>query len=311
MFDSKMLSISRLPQPRLPKNNEELLERAKAKAKALGLYLDGLYLGHHDMSAYLYPYASEDRLIGASLMTTLLYYVDDLFGEDNKVRYSFDLDRFKAAWERGEQPAARDAVEAQLYKAAASYGADFRAAVPEDFLNYYQEYLDAHLAHSLSPAAYTNSEEYLETRLHFGGMYPTLLLIEYCAEEYLSMALREQPDFVAAQKALALIAVISNDLMSYPKEQHSQFNLLNVYLETGEAKTLEQSIQKTIIYLNQLHKDYEHAKANFVAREEAKKPFIKQYISYLDNMLAACYHWQVQTDRYKHPKHILTDLKSI
>lgn len=308
MFDTKMLSISRLPQPRLPENNEELLERAKSKAKALGLYLDGLYLGHHDMSAFLFPYADEDRLIDASLMASLLYYIDDLFGEDSQTRYLFDLESFKAAWERGEQPAARDEVEAQLYKAAASYGADFRAAVPKDFWNYYQGYLDAHLAHSIAPAAYTNSQEYLETRLHFGGMYPTLLLIEYCAEEYLPLDLREHPDFVAAQKALALIAVISNDLMSYPKEKHSQFNLINVYLATGEAESLTQAIQKTILYVNQLHKDYQAALARFEAIGQAE-PFVKQYVEYMNNMLAACYHWQIQTDRYKHPEHILEELK--
>lgn len=308
MFDTKMLSISRLPQPRLPENNEELLERAKSKAKALGLYLDGLYLGHHDMSAYLYPFADEDRLIGASLMTTLLYYVDDLFGEDNKVRYSFDLENFKAAWERGEQPAARDEVEAQLYKAAASYGADFRAAVPKDFWNYYQGYLYMHLDHSLQPCLYANSQEYIDSRVHFGGMYPTILLIEYCANQYLSSEMHANLDLLAAQEALALIGAISNDLISYPKEKHSQFNLINVYLATGEADSLTQAIQKTILYVNQLHKDYQAALARFEAIGQAE-PFVKQYVEYMNNMLAACYHWQIQTDRYKHPEHILEELK--
>ena len=29
----------------------------------------------------------------------------------------------------------------------------------------------------------------------------------------------------------------------------------------------------------------------------------------MNNMLAACYHWQLRSQRYKHPEHILEELK--
>jgi len=308
MFYAKMLSISALAQPALPKNNQTVLNKAKERAQSLGLYLDGLYLGHHDMSAFLFPYADEDRLIDASLMASLLYYIDDLFGEDSQTRYLFDLERFKAAWERGEQPAARDEVEQRLYTAVAQLGADFRAKASAAFLTFYQGYLYMHLDHSLAPCLYANSQEYIDSRVHFGGMYPTILLIEYCANQYLSPEMHANLDLLAAQEALALIGAISNDLISYPKEKHSQFNLINVYLATGEAESLTQAIQKTILYVNQLHKDYQAALARFEAIGQAE-PFVKQYVEYMNNMLAACYHWQLHSQRYKHPEHILEELK--
>jgi len=310
MFYAKMLSISALPQPSLPKNNQTVLIKAKEKAKALGLYLDGLYLGHHDMSAFLFPYADEDRLIDASLMASLLYYIDDLFGEDSETRYTFDLNSFKAAWEGGEISYSKEPIEMQLYEAVASLGADFRAKASAEFLAFYQGYLYLHLDHSLRPSLYTNSQEYLDSRVHFGGMYPTILLIEYCANQYLSPEMHANLDLLAAQEALALIGAISNDLISYPKEKHSQFNLINAYLATGEAQSLEQAIQKTIIYINQLHETYQKAIAAFLATANTS-PIARQYVDYLDNMLAACYHWQLHSKRYRHPEHILEDLKLV
>lgn len=310
MFYAKMLSISALPRPELPKNSKAVLARAQEKAQALGLYLDRLYLGHHDMSAFLFPYADEDRLIDASLMATLLYYIDDLFGEDAEVRYSLDINSFKAAWEHGEVRSAAEEVEQQLYQAAARLGADFRAKAPEEFLIFYQGYLYMHLDHSLAPCLYNNSQEYLDSRVHMGGMYPTILLIEYCAKLYLSPEMHANLDLLVAQEALALIGAISNDLISYPKEKHSQFNMVNVYLATGETQRLEQAIQKTILYINQMHKTYQQATAAFLASSNTSS-VARQYVNYLDNMLAACYHWQLHSKRYRHPEHILEDLKLV
>ena len=51
-------------------------------------------------------------------------------------------------------------------------------------------------------------------------------------------------------KQCALIAVLSNDVFSYAKEKHSDYNLINAFLITGEAANYKEAVMKSIKIVN-------------------------------------------------------------
>ena len=146
-------------------------------------------------------------------------------------------------------------------------------------------------------------------------MYLAIHLTEYCYGCYLTPELMKRVP--SLQKAIDMcndIGGLSNDIFSYPKESHSKLNLVNSFLVLGQCTGLQEAIQAAIGYVNQCHKDYDaaiegvHLEVQSLAAND--RAVVLKFVDGLHAILSASYHWQMVTQRYRHPDHILKDLRT-
>ena len=298
-----------------PKSNL-ILEAAKKKSKELGIYSEAFYSSHHTMTPYIFTNTDVERSILVTVWFSTLYYLDDFFGED--MQYENTLPDFQSlfnCWITGENNI-NDLTDEfiPLFEAVAYCGKTIRTNSNEVFFKRYTSDLYQHMLHTLQPVDYKTVTEYIESRIYFGGMYPTMGMIEYVNDVYLYPLFFER---CAALKEVmgdcALVGVLSNDLISYHKEKHSDHNLLNAYLKTNLASDLDEAIQMGITHVNQSYESF-LANCDLVQKQIADfsvddKCAITTYLEGLNKLNAASYHWQMSTHRYRSPDNIFEDLR--
>lgn len=294
---------------------DDILFETSKLAKELGIYESTLYEGHHTMSPYLFTTASPCRVIDATLWFGTLYYLDDFFGEDIQHDVTPDFDILLKCWLDGNYLGTETHQGlSNLYQAIAYCSCQIQKNSPKTFFKKYTKGLLAHLHHSLHPSNYKSVEEYITSRIHFGGMYPTMGMIEYTENAYLTDPIYTKvPELKAIQKDCALIGVLSNDIISYHKEKHSQFNLLNAYLRMNVADTLDEAVQIAITLVNQVYtsftEHFDRIHKQIHSLDTATKETVATYLDGLVNIVAASYHWQISTNRYRSEENIFTDLQ--
>lgn len=296
-----------------------ILKKAKIIAEELGIYSDTFYNGHHNMTSYIFVDTDIDRSVMCTVWFSTLYFLDDFFGEDvENIHEVPDLNYLFLAWTEGEnfnweQFSGKFRI---LCNAIAYCGQYIRDFSNTEFFKKYTLYLQEHLKHSLKPVNYKSMEEYIASRVHFGGMYPTVGMIEFSSNSYIKFSLLERS--VSLQKAVkdcVLVGVLSNDLISYHKEKHSRQNLLNAYLETNEAVDIDNAIQKGISLINTSYRSFLQQKKVLNSQlnifKEVEKESINNYLKGLERLISASYHWQVNTNRYRSSENIFTNLKEL
>lgn len=298
------------------KDSNAILQEAEYIAKRLGIYSDKFYNGHSTMTPYIFVDTNIERSVTATVWFSTLYYLDDFFGED--MRDNAHTPDFKAlftTWMSGQYDKNNLPEQSQpLFKAIAYCSQHIQQQSNPVFFQRYTKELYDHLLHSLHPVNYNTVEEYVNSRIHFGGMYPTIGMIEYVNDIYIHQALLQKcPALQQAIKDCLLIGVLSNDLISYHKEKHSQQNLLNAYLKTNTVTNLDEAIQKGLDLVNRCYRSF--AKHSRLARKQLKVLSLTDihtlttYLEGLKQLIAASYHWQMSTNRYRSTANIFEDLK--
>ncbi|HBQ98074.1 MULTISPECIES: terpene synthase family protein [unclassified Roseofilum] len=294
-----------------------ILTKAKNHCKLLGIYDEDRYLSHHTMTPYLFGYSSFDRTVDATIFFSVLYYLDDFFGEDSADSLKLDAQVLFRIWQTGKYhimnrypPSKID----RLCAALAYISGIIQTKSPYSFFQHYTNYLRLHLQHSLYPINYQTVEEYIQTRIHFGGMYPTIGMIEYVYDTYLTEELRDSlPLLVQLEESCALIGALSNDLFSYHKEAHSRFNLLNALMETHANCNLEKAIKLAVDRVNGLYDNfllnYSALKIQAESLPIAEQQIITTYVDSLQQLIAASYHWQLNTNRYRAHDNVFEDMR--
>ncbi len=145
-------------------------------------------------------------------------------------------------------------------------------------------------------------------------MYLAIHLTEYCYGCYLNPKLMERvPSLQTAIDMCNDIGGLSNDIFSYPKESHSKLNLVNSFLVLGKASSLEEAVQAAIDYVNDCHSEYDTAIEQVHTEVQAlpanDRAIVLKFVDGLQAILAASYHWQLVTQRYRHQAHILDDMR--
>jgi hypothetical protein len=294
---------------------DKILTKTATLAKELGIYESTLYEGHHTMSPYLFTSASPSRVVDATLWFGTLYYLDDFFGEDIQQEVAPDFDILLTCWMNGVYNGNETHSGLRnLYTSLAYCSHQIQKNSPRAFFEKYTNGLLAHLKHSIHPTEYQSVEEYITSRIHFGGMYPTMGMIEYTENLYLTDTIYTAiPELKEIQKDCALIGVLSNDIISYHKEKHSQFNLLNAYISMNIVDHLEDAVRLAIDLVNTVYHSFETHVKSILEQIEQFDNTIKQtvstYVNGLSNIVSASYHWQISTNRYRSEENIFTDLR--
>lgn len=321
LFHSKMLSISTLPLHHHSRM-EYILSATARLSKALGIQLnESSYHAHTSMTSFLYPDAGQYRIVIVNIFYDLLYFIDDLFGEDINGTSADqpDLEQLVQIWLTGQ--AAENYLESltnERIKAicnAMSWVRTklFNSCDPALFKKL-SMLLFEHLHGQLRPEDYTDTTSYVHLRRKFSGMYLAIHLTEYCYGCYLTPELMKRvPSLQTAIDMCNDIGGLSNDIFSYPKESHSKLNLVNTFLVLNQANTLEEAVQAAIDYVNDCHKQYDLAIEQLHIEVQAlpanDRAIVLKFVDGLQSILAASYHWQLVTQRYRHQAHILDNMR--
>ena len=313
-FISTDLDISKT-EASIHKNALQISEEAKRISKTLGIIEETLYEGHSSMTNYIYSDCPSDSMVTVHVIYNVLYYLDDLFGEDTHVGIIPNMAHILDIWSGKTVFTSRHKTVQTLYDAIAYSGATLRKSCPNAFFLKYTKSLVAHVSASLTTRPYTTVQEYIEIRKHTGGMYMLIDLIEYVHGCYLTPDLLNDNTLYLNKLCdqCALIGSLSNDIFSYAKEKHSAYNLINAYLNTSEATTYNEAVTLAITKVNGITHEFKNTlekalQATKVLSQEAQDT-LTIYYGALEVIIAASYHWQKATDRYYHPENIFEDMK--
>lgn len=313
IFHSTDLTIAQTT-PSIHKDAELILERAHTVSQQLGIADDQGYRHHTTMTNYLYVDAPVDKMVNAVVTYDVLYYFDDVFGEDTAKGATPDFKHLMAVWSGRESPPEGEGSIAKLYRSVGHISSSIRNDCPEGFFARYTQSIVEHLSYSLQSLPYVSVEEYIAIRLQTGGMLPVLDLIEYTHSLYLdAQTLQQVPSLTDLRRQCALIGALSNDLFSYAKEQHSDYNLVNAYLRTGEATDYADAVHQSIRRVNALHQSFKEtlitARAEIARSSPSSADLGERYVAALEVIIASCYHWQKRTGRYVHEGNVFGDMR--
>jgi len=314
MLSSKQLLISNT-ELKKHRQIDQILEKAKSRTLSMDLVLSKHYDAYSTMCAYLYANADYKKVVDATIFFNILYFIDEVYGEDTTTLSELpDTSTLRSIWESGDMdidiPEIKKlAVGMQKIKRSISKNSN------SDFISKLGVTLKEHLTHVLNPTNYNSLDEYIHSRVHFSGMLLPIDLIEYTYNNYLPKKLPSiiKTNLNLLQQRCAEIGALSNDIFSYPKEKHSQFNLINVLIKLGKATDLEDAILKSIEIVNKKYVDFKETKASFTSmfadNNAPYKDQIFEYLQKLEDIIAGSYHWQVNTKRYTHKDHFFVELK--
>ncbi|MFK7799638.1 MAG: terpene synthase family protein [Aureispira sp.] len=322
VFYSNQFTISNLPVECHPKI-DAILSATGRLSEALNIKLEkDSYAAHTNMTAYLYPKSEIYRIVLVNVFYDLLYYIDDIFGEDIQdfhIAEQPNLQEVMSIWFTGN-------INADYYKSIKSpriksictavqwTRTKISQTCEPEFFQMLSNALFEHLKEQLQPEPYKDLASYITLRRKFSGMYVVIHLIEYCYRCYLTKDILEKaPSIQVVIDKCADISGLGNDVISYPKEKHSKLNLINVLLDLKVVQTFNEAIQTSIDLVNELHLEVDEAIAKtkveiqVLSNEDRTK--VLQFIEGINSILSASYHWQLVTQRYRHENHILADLR--
>ena len=312
-LNSTLLTISNT-QLYIHKDANTISKKAKVISKELGIIDENLYSGHSTMTNYIYIDSPIDKMVNVLVTYDVLYFLDDFFGEDTNTGELPEIVKVLEIWKGEKSHNSQNTRINQLYNSIQYISRILRKDSPENFFKKYTNSVIEHLYSSLTPKSYNTVNEYISIRLVTGGMYLLIDLIEYVHSIYLSEEIINNKKFYIKKlcKQCALIGALSNDLFSYAKEKHSDYNLINAYLKTKEASNYKEAVIKSISRVNKIHSDFESTikKAKSEALISNEKLTLEKYFNSLEVIVASSYHWQKSTPRYYHVQNIFNDMKT-
>lgn len=307
------LSDILLLDPKKLNPHADLAQRiAKQHCKNAGIYVP-TFDGYNTMCAYLFPDASLERLVALIMIMNFFYFVDETYERHERQGNNKDEDMYlRTIFDNcvqvmlyGKLPA----TEHQLYRACLVI---HRFVLPLTNETWLKNFISVTIQH-LKSTTYTLEdilnaeggdpiEQYVALRELDGGMRPTMRLIEFANNFYLSDEIKMHPYIRSVEEPTASIGGLMNDIFSYEKEvtaYGSRFNLVAL-LEDYHHLSFEKAVHQAVEIVNQ------HTR-NFLAREQAIPKWeneetnqtIRRYVQCLRNQINATWHWQISTDRYR------------
>lgn len=327
------LQISRLPRREPNPDGLAVYRRVYKEASEMDLLIDPQhYLEHVTMSAYLWPYAPVERLTALAYFNTIGYYLNDTISRDIKIMPNNEAARLRVTVaQTAEQVLLRgaDADPADKYGQAFIKLREMLGELTNpDFVSRFFPALMVHwrdvtVSYNKRGFDDVGVQEFIALRRSTSGMLPIVMLTELAQDVYMPQgALERVPSLETAIIALADIGGLSNELFSYTKEviiQESRFNLIPVIeREYGYTDTLN-AIFDAMAIVDNCFETFEkateamQAEASQIedadARDEVEN-FLASFLPGMWDVAAACYHWQMETNRYRCEQNPFPDLKS-
>lgn len=316
IFSSKLLNIATTERNVHPRS-ALILSDSKKELVTLGLIANDQYDKYESMCVYLYPRGSTSKLVDVTVFFNILFYFDDLYGEDIRGNvYIPSEEEIEEIWLSGKldnmkvNPQERNSLIrgiSRIKELILTNNGNFNAKINKS--------LFSHLKHTFNPKEFSSVEEYLLTRMEFSGMYLAVDMIDFVYDINTDQLIKDQLPLLSQAKSLcAEIGALSNDIFSYPKERESKYNLINVLNTVGGIKDFEICVQKAIIIVNEETSKFfyciDESRKLIKYLENSQRIVINNYIDYLIDILSASYHWQVDSKRYNNGLHFFQDMRN-
>ncbi|MEU1076010.1 MULTISPECIES: terpene synthase family protein [unclassified Streptomyces] len=284
------------------------------------------HAAYTSMTRYLFPVTPADRLIPMGLLNDILFYVDDLHSPH---RSSLDdtmspqvadmMNRAVAALRTG-------AVSAGALPDSKAISTGF-ARVRELFLRSAAPLLLERLGTAVEQCLHAmkrpvrdifvngtpDIERYTRIRYSDSGMKVEVELADYARGFLLPDEVIRHPVIERARDITVHIGGLMNDLFSYHKEvvRHGQmFNLVPV-MQAALHCSPQEAFNAAVDHVNQLTDEFEEILLS--QQTLAATPMADQTTRYLESLadqIAATYHWQFHTSRYKEAGSVVPLLKA-
>jgi hypothetical protein len=281
------------------------------------------FKNYNTMSAFMFPDASLERLVTIGCLNDLLFYIDDVYGNDTYYPDRFEepeladrnaiIETCIAAF-RGDRSVRHSN---RLAHAFAEIRERCVGLADPEWLERFSESLEEHLiwtvkAGDLTPdGAPMDVDTYISVREQVSGMYPTVDLIEFALGICLPDYVLNDPTFQALKRDCAWIACLSNDLFSYHKEvvvERTNFNLVQVMMHQYQWP-FEEAVGEAIQIINDATEHFYETDFTCDDWDATTCAMVAQYINGLRNQISATWHWQMSTNRYRSPDSPFPELR--
>ncbi|MGB1287692.1 MAG: terpene synthase family protein [Aggregatilineales bacterium] len=321
---SDLIAISEKRQHPLAAQAEQQIEALCRKYGVLQHHLNQ----YTTMSGFMYPASPVDRLVASGLLFNTLIYIDDMH-------------------ERAERTEGDDAAQEKIQIALRT---KFETAInvlltgqkPEESYFLYDVALYLHRAFAphadgkwlpriakslvdhLRVVTYDNSNvitagkldvgKYIDVRLLDAGMDPTMDMVEFTSNIYLPDELLQDKHIADMRNLCARIGALMNDIFSYEKEVlwgETRWNLLVGYMESYEMD-FAHALHYSIEHVNDATQAFKTLKMNMpVYGNTEVQSAVEEYVTGLENIISATWHWQIRTNRYRSITSPYPELRSL
>lgn len=272
------------------------------------------FSGFVTMSAYLFPRASEERLIETILVHNFLFFIDDAFD-----RHDPRMQRDEAAQRARNQAFAeilagerRPAAGDRLQGICGELRERMRALAPESWMRRFARSFAGHVLGVVHHGdAALDLPTYSHLRVLDSGMKVTIELNELANGRFLDEAVAADPELRRMDLECSLYASHTNDLFSYHKEvvvHGSTFNLVTVMMAEHECG-FDEAVHHAVAFINEHVGLFEEAAARLEQRY-ATDADVLSYVEGVREQAIATWHWQISTPRYRSPDSPFPELRS-
>jgi len=309
---------------------EELKIAAEDFGRHYGIWLENAKY-HITCALFLYPSAHVDRMLTMMEILTIGFYLNDVMGRDKFALLS-----------AREQQEGRELIEEltsiddtlavspsahPIVRANAEALASLKQGSPDswfkDFLKYYNYHiLITHRDNNTAALGDTpGMEKYIEDRLHLGGVYYILKLIEYSDNNFLNWeqlkSIGLYNSMTRLHYSVAAFAGLSNDLFSFEKEVIdccSDSNLVAITMLNNPHLSLAEAILYTSTIVRGLLSDcikiigkIKGAIKKYSIGMPDLANLLTLHIRGIERCLQAIWMWHVFSKRYKRPHSIFKE----
>jgi len=295
---------------RIHPRSEEVEYFVDNLCESLDIKLDH-YHNYQSMPYFMFPDTTIERLVALSVLSNLLYYIDDLY-DRHKTDPHPESQHLPKIFKRvirifcvGQEAMPQE--HHLFYDVALALHQHFLDLSTETWFLNFAEVLTAHLmatrpSSDSEPETYTSVQDYFCIREQDGGIWTSIKSIEFAADIFLPHLIHEHSHIQHMSIVCGRIATLTNDLFSYEKEvikMESQFNLIVVLMQT-ESLCFEQAVQRAIEAINDDIAEFLYACQTMPDfGSDALNQGADMYKQGLCDILSATWHWQMSTDRYR------------
>jgi hypothetical protein len=302
---------------------EEAQARARQICQEAGIYLSNID-SYNDMSAFLYPEASLDRLVAMMVIMDFLFYVDELYEQhleqDKDRRAEAYLHQVFENCARIMYTGQLPADDHELYRACFATYELVRPLTNEPWLRSFIKLTQQHLqsiTYNLDDILSEGDdavEKYIAFRGIDSGMRPAIHLIEFANGFYLPPEVKYHPVIRHLENMTANVGGLMNDIFSYEKEVirlHSRFNLVAV-LQDYQGLLFAEAVHAAVNIVNQQIDSFlqqEQGLPDF--GDKTANALAGRYVQGLRDQINATWYWQMTTDRYRSPNSPYPELRTM
>jgi hypothetical protein len=279
--------------------------------------------GVNTISSYIFPNADLTRLTLIARLISLLYYIDDLYGDLPSAQgmpgEPLPIEVFRViedccvAFSTGQIPP----TSSSLAHAFQHLHRAIRAHSDERLFERIKDSFVEHLISVVRPSVFgwnpntANIEDYIHVREFVSGAYLTTNLIEFAEDMYLSDDVIRHPIITKLRQAAARIGSLTNDLFSYEKEVlrcNLPMNLVRVIQQTDHCDFVT-AAQTAIELINEETRIFFAYTENAQFWDNDTNGLVALYIQGLKYQLNMDWHWHISTSRYRSPESPFEELR--